>query len=336
MISSTQPQAPSRIQAMIQNNWSINKPLTILTVGCAIISVLAIFGVLADPRQILGQPVWAKTTKFAISIALYGSSMLWMLGMLKTRASRIAGNIIGATLILEMILLITQAVRGRAMHFNIATPIDTALWGTMSFGILVFSIAAIVATILLLRVKLESRVLVWSLRLGLILAILGFAQASLMTGPNNLQINALKSGQQLEMIGAHTVGVLKDGGPGIPFLGWSTDHGDLRIGHFIGMHGLQIIPLFGFFLIRRRSRWLTESHRVGLVFIAAIGYAGLVGLVTWQALRDQSIISPDALTLQALAAIIGTVALSSLAVIFHARSKLVTIRRVLGDIHENR
>jgi hypothetical protein len=324
MISSTQPQTPSRIQTIIQNNWNINKPLTILTLGCAIIAVLAIFGVLADPRQILGQPVWAKTTKFAISIALYGTSMIWMLGMLKTRASTIAGNIIGATLILEMLLLITQAIRGRAMHFNVATPIDTALWGTMSFGILIFSIAAIVATILLLRVKLESRVLVWSLRLGLILAILGFAQASLMTGPNTLQMNALKAGQKLEMIGAHTVNAIQDGGAGLPFLGWSTDHGDLRIGHFIGMHGLQIIPLLGIFLMRRRSKWLTENHRVGLVFIAAIGYAGLVGLVTWQALRDQSIISPDTLTIQVFAGIVGAVVLSSLAVITHARSKIVT------------
>ncbi len=322
MISSAPNQPTSSIQAMVQNNWRINKPLTVLTFGCAIIAVLAVFGVLADPRQILGQPIWAKTTKFAISLSLYGVTMTWMLSMLKTRASRIAGNIIGSMLILEMVLLITQAIRGRAMHFNVATPIDTALWGTISFGILVFSIAAIVVTMLLLRVKLESRVLAWSLRLGLILAIVGFAQASLMTGPNTLQMNALKSGQKLEFIGAHTVGTIQDGGAGIPFLGWSTDHGDLRIGHFIGMHALQIIPLLGIFLMRRRSRWFSENHQVGLVFITAIGYLGIVALVTWQALRDQSIISPDALTIQVFAGIVGAVAISSLAIIMHARSKL--------------
>jgi hypothetical protein len=88
------------------------------------------------------------------------------------------------------------------------------------------------------------------------------------------------------------------------------------------MHGLQVIPLLGILLMRRRSKWLTESHRVGLVFIAAIGYAALVGLVTWQALRDQSIISPDTLTIQVFVSIAGAVILSSLAVIFHARSKL--------------
>ncbi len=323
MISSNPIQGQTTgIQQTIYNNWNINKPLTILTIACATIAILAIFGVLADPRQVLGQPIWAKTTKFAISLTLYGSSMLWMLGMLNTRASKIAGNILGGSLILEMLLIITQAIRGRAMHFNVATPIDTALWGAMSFGIMIFSIAAIIATILLLRVKLESRAMLWSLRLGLIVTMLGLAEGSLMTNPNALQTAALQAGQKLEFVGAHTVNVLQDGGAGIPFLGWSTDHGDLRIGHFIGMHGLQIIPLLGIFLMRRRSSWLSENHRVGLVFIGAIGYLSLVGLVVWQALRDQSIISPDALTLQAFAAIIGAVIVSSLAVILHARTKL--------------
>jgi hypothetical protein len=325
MLSTTpndQPPVNSSLPTIIHNSWNINTPLTILTVACAIIAVLAVFGVLADPRQVLNQPIWAKTTKFAISMALFGSSMIWMLGMLKTRASRIAGNIIGVSLILEMILIITQAIRGRAMHFNVATPLDSALWGAMGIGVQVLSIALLVAVVLLMRVKLESRALLWSLRLGLIVAILGFAEGSLMTSPNALQTAALESGQRLEFVGAHTVNAIQDGGPGIPFLGWSTDHGDLRIGHFVGMHALQIIPLFGVFLMRRRSSWLLENHRVGLVFIAAFGYLGFAALVTWQALRDQSIISPDALTLQVFAGILAAIVLSSLGVLAHARRKL--------------
>jgi hypothetical protein len=320
--SNDQPQANSSLSDIIRKSWKINTPLTVLTVGCAIIAVLAVFGVLADPRQVLTQPVWAKTTKFAISMTLFGSSMIWMLGMLKTRASRIAGNIIGGSLILEMVLIITQAIRGRAMHFNVATPLDSALWGAMGIGVQVLSIALLVATVLLMRVKLESRALLWSLRLGLIVAILGFAEGSLMTSPNALQTAALESGQKLEFIGAHTVNAIQDGGVGLPFLGWSTDHGDLRIGHFIGMHALQIIPLFGVFLMRRRPKWLSENHRVGLIFIAALGYLGFGVLVTWQALRDQSIVSPDALTVQVFAGILAAIVLSSLSVISHARRKL--------------
>jgi hypothetical protein len=317
-----QSPANSSLPTIIRNSWNINTPLTILTVACAIIAVLAVFGVLADPRQVLNQPVWAKTTKFAISLSLFGATMIWMLGMLKTRAARVAGNIMGSILILEMMLIITQAVRGRAMHFNIATPLDSALWGAMGIGIQVFSIALLVAAFFLMRAKLESRALLWSLRLGLIVAILGFAEGSLMTSPNTLQNAALQSGQKLDLVGAHTVNVIQDGGSGIPFLGWSTDHGDLRIGHFVGIHALQIIPLFGIFLMRRRSSWLLENHRVGLVFIAALGYLGFAALVTWQALRDQSIISPDTLTIQVFAGIVSIIVFSSLGVVAHARRKL--------------
>ncbi len=320
--TTSNPNRQPRLNPMewIQKGSSLSRILTALTIACAAIAVLALIGVFADPRQVLGQPVWAKTTKFAISISLYGAAMLWILGAIQTRAARIVANGMGAILSVEMILLITQAIRGRAMHFNISTPLDTALWAVMSFGIFTFWGFALVAAVLMMRQKVGSRAFTWSLRLGLIVVLIGFAQGFLMTGPNNLQMAALKSGQKLDMIGAHTVGAIRDGGPGIPFLGWSTDHGDLRVGHFIGIHAIQLIPLLGFLLMRRREGWLTESHRVWLVWVGAIGYLGLVGLVTWQALRDQSIIAPDGLTLGAFSSLVGIVLVAFLAITGHARA----------------
>jgi hypothetical protein len=102
----------------------------------------------------------------------------------------------------------------------------------------------------------------------------------------------------------------------LPLLGWSTQHGDLRIGHFIGIHGLQAIPLLGWWLSRRRlQRWLSEGQRLALVCIGATSYLGLVLLVTWQALRGESLLVPGMLTLSALAALIVTTAGSVLLVI---------------------
>ncbi len=324
-INPTRTDTPTTLLEFIRRGSSLSRALTVLTIMCAAIGVLALVGVFADPRQVLGQPVWAKTTKFSISIALYGASMLWILGLLKDRAPRavrIVSNGVAAILGLEMILLITQAIRGRAMHFNIATPLDTALWGVMGVGIMIFWGFALVAAIVMLFQRLESRSLTLSLRLGLIVVLIGFAQGFLMTGPNSLQLAALQSGQKLDLVGAHTVNSIRDGGPGIPFLGWSTDHGDLRVGHFIGIHAIQLIPLLGLFLMRRRESWLTESHRVGLVWVGAVGYLGLVGLITWQALRDQSIISPDALTITAFSSLIGIVLIGSTAILAHARNAI--------------
>ena len=106
---------------------------------------------------------------------------------------------------------------------------------------------------------------------------------------------------------------------GLPFAGWSTQHGDLRVGHFAGIHAAQIVPLLGILLLRRREKWLREGHRLALVGIGAGGYLGLVALVTWQALRDQPLLQPDALMLGALAGIIAVTLAAAGATLAHAR-----------------
>jgi len=46
------------------------------------------------------------------------------------------------------------------------------------------------------------------------------------------------AGQPLLHIGAHSVGV-KDGGPGIPVLYLSTQGGDIRLPHLLGIHAVR-------------------------------------------------------------------------------------------------
>ena len=97
--------------------------------------------------------------------------------------------------------------------------------------------------------------------------------------------------------GAHSVGVL-DGGPGLPVVGWSTAGGDLRVGHFVGLHALQALPILAMLL----TRFGTRLDRADQGPAAAGGrrrVRRLTMLLTWQALRGQPLIRPDALTLTA-------------------------------------
>jgi hypothetical protein len=142
------------------------------------------------------------------------------------------------------------------------------------------------------------------------------AVAFFMTGPTLEQADALARGTEPAAIGGHAVGVV-DGGPGLPVLGWSTEGGDLRAPHFVGIHAMQFLPLLAMGLgvaARRRPGLRDESVRTRLVAAAAVGYGGLFLVTAWQAFRGQSVIAPDAWTLGALtlvAAAAAGVALST-------------------------
>lgn len=302
--------------------WSVNRPMTILFWAMLITSALGFIGVALDDRTVLGMPTWAKTTKFSLSIALYAGSMIWIFGYdtLRPRLSRFILSASAYILALEMGLIIFQGSRAVPMHFNNTTPFDAMLFSIMGTTItLLWFINALGVAVLAVQ-QVPSRALAWSLRLGLIIALLGMLEGFLMTIPSPTQLATLQAGQPTDMIGTHTFGA-PDGGPGLPFLGWSTTHGDLRIGHFLGLHGLQVIPLLGLLLMARRDPWLTERHKILLVMIGATSYLSLAALVTWQALRAQPITAPDSLTLTVLVAIVAATLLAVTSVILQARAQ---------------
>ena len=93
----------------------------------------------------------------------------------------------------------------------------------------------------------------------------------------------------MTVAGAHTVGA-PDGGPGLPGVGWSREHGDLRVPHFLGLHAMQLLPVIS--LALRRRNW-PEATRVRLIVTAAGSYTALFVVLLVQALRGQSVVDPD-------------------------------------------
>ncbi|GGJ38849.1 hypothetical protein [Deinococcus roseus] len=300
-----------------------SRTLKAVTFGALLLVLVAVIGLVVDPRQILGVPAWSKTLKFAISTFLYAFTLNWVVSVLPPKARIIRGifKTTNGILIAEVLLILLQTIRGVPSHFNSATSFDTLVWGAMGAMISVFWVLTFVATVLVLFQKTASPLITWSIRLGLILSLVGFMEGYLMASPNPMQQAVLEAGQKLDLIGAHTVGVLKDGGPGIPLIGWSTEHGDLRIGHFVGTHALQFMPLLAFFLLGLRNRWLTERKRIQLLWIGAAGYLGVVGWLVWQALRDESILHPGTTTLLSGAGLLAGIGILVAGVLVSARSQ---------------
>ena len=305
--------------------WHTSKIMTLFLYASVVFVVIGVAGLIFDDRQILNQPAWAKTTKFALSFTLYAPTMLWMFSYVTMwpRIKRFVLDACGTLLFVEMVLVIMQAVRGQAMHFNISTPFNALLWTMMSVTIMLFYVVSIIGFVLFLRQKpLVDRAFLLSLRLGMALMLLGFGLGFLMTTPNADQMAVLRSGGTVAAMGAHTVGAA-DGGSGITLLGWSTTHGDLRIAHFVGIHGAQVMALVGWLLLvgaERRWTFLRSSHRTALVWGVAVAYLAFVGSITWQALRGQPLLKPDALTLAVWFAIVAGAGLYGVAVVWRARS----------------
>jgi hypothetical protein len=300
----------------------IHRPFFVSGVVTVILALFFLAGIFLDSRYITGAPAWLKPLKFSLSIIIYTFTMLWFLSLIDTtkrwrsRMVTILGWVFVITFTAEWVAIITQTIRGTTSHFNVATPFDAALWGIMAVAIMVLFIANFFVAALLLTQRFSNPVITWGLRLAMLITIVGLGQGYLMTSPTALQMAGWQGGEPISIIGAHSVGV-PDGGPGLPVLNWSTTGGDLRVGHFIGMHALQIIPFIAWFISRRRR--LRAAQQVRLIWTAALGYLGLVILVTWQALRAEPLIAPSSLTLSVLAGLVAVTLISTVLIISPAR-----------------
>lgn len=299
-----------------------HRPLLWYTAAMAVLVVVCLVGLIVDPRTLLGVNVWEKPLKFAISTAIYAVTWSWLIGQLQSfrRVAWWAGTLSAALLAIELVIIAGASAVGVTSHFNVSTPLATALWAVMAVSITTLWVATFVVSIILFRNPLGDRARTLAIRAGALIALAGMGLAFLMTGPTAQQLDDWQG-----IAGAHTVG-MADGGPGVPLLGWSTVAGDLRIPHFVGMHALQVIPL-ALILIELASRRVAVLRSVNvryrLVAIIAGAYVAVLGVLTWQALRGQSIVAPDAAT------VVTTLAIAALALA--ATAAVVVLQRQLHD-----
>ena len=234
---------------------------------------IALAGMLIDDRMLMGVSVWLKPFKFGLSTGIY----ILTVGLMSTlypfsvRKKNIINKIVSWTLLVEILIITTQGARGVQSHYNQSSLLDGILFGFM--GIFIAINVGIMALFLLETVRLKMKVpksVQWAIGLGWLILIAG----------------SWVGGQMISQM-AHNVGVA-DGGAGLPLVNWSTVAGDLRVAHFFGIHAIQVLPLFAWFLYQK---WSTSSlNRILVVVAFSLFYAAWVGFTFYQAKQAMPLI----------------------------------------------
>jgi hypothetical protein len=240
--------------------------------------VLSVAALPFDHRRILGLNPWVKPIKFEISVIIFLLSMgalMAAIGRLgawpRTRRSMAWG--FGVAMIVENTIIAMQSLRGVRSHMNIATVFDGVAFGIM--GVFIAFNTVLVGLLLALYLRTGARegtglpqAVTWGIGLGLAVMLAGSFEGVFM----------------IVRYWGHTVGA-KDGGPGLPFVNWSTQHGDMRVAHFFALHALQAFVLAGWGMSRVRVQvWLQTAATIAFAAV----YGGVVWVLFQQAVRGEA------------------------------------------------
>jgi hypothetical protein len=227
-----------------------------------------------DSRLVMGINVWIKPIKFAVSITIYVWTVAWLLEYLRLPSwiKKIISWGISISMLTEIACITAQAARGTTSHYNVNTPLNAAIFSIMGAMIANNTVFVLVLLILFSIGRREvPRPYLWGIRSGLVIFLAASAIGGMMIAH-----------------GSHSAGV-KDGGPGLPIVNWSTKGGDLRAAHFLGLHALQVFPIVGFLISRHRS-W-TTSQKTAYVLALSGAYALLIALLYFQAIHEFPLLS---------------------------------------------
>jgi hypothetical protein len=197
--------------------------------------VIAMF----DNRQLMGLNLWIKPIKFAVSISIYCFTWPLLLQYLPFElVKRRFARFTVFAMSFEMLAIASQAARGQLSHFNDSSAYNLLVFNLMGIVIVSQTLFALYIGIQFFKVKAThiSPAMLWAIRLGIIMACFFAFEGGMM-------------GAKM----SHTIGAA-DGSPGLPLLNWSRTAGDLRIAHFMGLHALQILPLFVLFTKYKSAR----------------------------------------------------------------------------------
>jgi hypothetical protein len=136
----TMPSAPrSAISQIVADIRTASPPIYATVLAMAGLAIVGLALQMIDHREIIGQNVWDKPTKFFAGVAIQFGTVGWALSFFTAeerarRSIRWPALIMLAAGWLEMAYILFRASRGEASHFNDTTQLAVILYGLMGLG----------------------------------------------------------------------------------------------------------------------------------------------------------------------------------------------------------
>jgi hypothetical protein len=249
-----------------------NKLLAIAGSINLILAILLVFYAPFNNMEVLGLNSMIKPIKFLLSLWIYFWTMAYLLFYLENQVAVARFSMLAVLVMFyENGVIVVQAFRGKLSHFNQSELVGGILYGIMGVLIVTVTLATALITIRFIRQKTYSisPEFALSIKIGLVFFII----FSFMGG-------------YMSAINSHNIGG-NIGQEGLPLLNWSTLFGDLRVAHFFGIHSLQLIPLFGYFIDNKEY---SKSSKTTLIWLFAMLYFAFISFTLWQAVQAKPFI----------------------------------------------
>lgn len=220
---------------------------------CLILMVPSALALMIDDRALNGVSIWIEPLRVQASTALFLLTLAWFYAYVRQAFWRsVFGGMIAwiavTTGLFEVGSITLQAALGQASHFADGDPFHAAMSRLAGLAAVLLTLTAPLLAIGVARASDSTLAASYrqSVILGLVLTFALSLVVNIVQGPGNA---------------------------------WSRDDGDLWVAHVLGLHAMQVLPLFGWGV---SALWPGRGGVV-VIWIAAVAYAILTVGVALQA-----------------------------------------------------
>ena len=244
--------------------------LTVYGLLMLVAAAVTLFMQTVDLRQFDGVDVWIKPAKFCLSVGVFTLTSAWFFGYVRPERRNTFGlrYVVWATVIFgtfENGWITWQAAHAAGSHFNTSSVFTIVMYALMGLGAVL-----LVATTLPLAWEI-ARHPGKDLRPDYRFAVVAGLLLTFVLGGGMGGYMGAQHGHFVGLNAGH-----------FPLFGWNRSGGDLRVGHFFGMHFEQILPILAALLASLGLRW-----RWVVLGLAMAGEMALTVFVWLQAVAGQ-------------------------------------------------